>query len=107
MNLQQLKSKSPSELLTMAEEYGVEDASTMRVQDLLFAILKKLAEQEVVMLADGVLELMPDGFGFLRSTESNYLAGPDDIYISPSQVKRYGLRTGDTLEGELRSPKEG
>ena len=107
MHLKELKKKSPAELLTMAEELGVENASTLRTQDLIFAILKQLSKNDGVLMDEGVIEVMPDGFGFLRSPESNYLAGPDDIYVSPSQVRKFGLRTGDTVEGELRAPKDG
>ena len=106
MNLQELKQKSPAELLTQAEELGIDDASSMRKQDLMFGILKKLVGEDEAITGDGTIEVMPDGFGFLRSSESNYLAGPDDIYVSPAQVKHYGLRTGDTVEGEIRAPKE-
>jgi len=107
MHLQELKDKSPAELLAFAEELEVENASTLRTQDMMFAILKNLAENDVTIRGAGVLEVLSDGFGFLRAPESNYLAGPDDIYISPSQVKRFGLRTGDTVEGEIRAPKDG
>ncbi len=107
MHLKELKKKSPAELLTMAEELGIENASTLRTQDLIFAILKQLSKNDGVLMDEGVIEVMPDGFGFLRSPESNYLAGPDDIYVSPSQVRKFGLRTGDTVEGELRAPKDG
>lgn len=107
MHLKELKKKSPAELLTMAEELGVENASTLRTQDLIFAILKQLSKNDGVLMDEGVIEVMPDGFGFLRSPESNYLAGPDDIYVSSSQVRKFGLRTGDTVEGELRAPKDG
>ncbi len=107
MHLKELKKKSPAELLTMAEELGVENASTLRTQDLIFAILKQLSKNDIVLMDEGVIEVLPDGFGFLRSPESNYLAGPDDIYVSPSQVRKFGLRTGDTVEGELRAPKDG
>jgi transcription termination factor Rho len=107
MHLQELKSRSPSELLAYAEELEVENASTLRTQDMMFAILKQLAENEVVISGTGVLEVLQDGFGFLRSPEANYLPGPDDIYVSPSQVRRFGLRTGDTVEGEIRAPKDG
>ena len=106
MNLKELKQKSPTELLTQAEDLGIEDASSMRKQDLMFAILKKLADDDKIIYGEGTIEVMPDGFGFLRSAESNYLAGPDDIYVSPSQVKKFGLRTGDTVEGEIRGPKD-
>lgn len=106
MNLQDLKEKSPAELLALAEELGVENASTMRKQDMLFAILKSSADQGNEITGNGVIEILSDGFGFLRSPEANYLAGPDDIYVSPSQVRRFGLRTGDTVEGEIRAPKD-
>src|SRR5689334_21097197 len=107
MNLQELKSKTPAELLNFAEELQIENASSLRKQDMMFAILKQLAENEVAIYGDGVLEVLQDGFGFLRSPEANYLPGPDDIYVSPSQVRRFGLRTGDTVEGQIRSPKDG
>jgi transcription termination factor Rho len=107
MNLQELKRKSPAELLAYAEELQIESASNLRKQDMMFAILKQLADNDVAIFGDGVLEILQDGFGFLRSPEANYLPGPDDIYVSPSQVRRFGLRTGDTLEGQIRSPKEG
>jgi len=107
MNLQELKCKSPAELLAFAEELQIENASTLRKQDMMFAILKQLAENDVPIYGDGVLEVLQDGFGFLRSPEANYLPGPDDIYVSPSQVRRFGLRTGDTVEGQIRSPKDG
>ena len=107
MTLDELKAKTPSELLTFAEEVEVENASTMRKQDMMFAILKELAERDVEISGGGVLEVLPDGFGFLRSPEANYLPGPDDIYISPSQIRRFALRTGDTVTGEIRSPKDG
>jgi transcription termination factor Rho len=107
MNLQELKRKSPAELLAYAEELQIENASNLRKQDMMFAILKQLAENDVPIFGDGVLEILQDGFGFLRSPEANYLPGPDDIYVSPSQVRRFGLRTGDTVEGQIRSPKEG
>ena len=107
MNLQDLKKKSPSELLSYAEELEIENASTLRTQDIMFAILKQLAEDEVSIYGSGVLEVLADGFGFLRSPESNYLPGADDIYVSPSQIKRFALRTGDTVSGEIRAPKEG
>ena len=107
MHLQELKSKSPAELLAYAEELEVENASTLRTQDMMFAILKNLAENDVAIKGNGVLEVLSDGFGFLRAPESNYLPGPDDIYVSPSQVKRFGLRTGDTVDGEIRAPKDG
>ena len=107
MKLQDLKKKTPTELLAVAEEVEVENASTMRKQELLFAILKQLAEQEVDIIGEGVVEVLQDGFGFLRSPDANYLPGPDDIYISPAQIRRFSLRTGDTVEGQIRSPKEG
>jgi transcription termination factor Rho len=107
MKLQDLKAKSPTDLLAFAEELEIENASAMRKQDMLFAILKELAERNVEITGTGVLETLQDGFGFLRSPESNYLAGPDDIYVSPSQIRRFGLRTGDTVEGPIRSPKDG
>ncbi|MFD2647832.1 transcription termination factor Rho [Devosia albogilva] len=107
VKLSELKAKSPAELLVFAEEYEVENASTMRKQELMFAILKQLAEHEVDITGEGVVEVLPDGFGFLRSPDANYLPGPDDIYVSPSQIRRFGLRTGDTVEGQIRSPKEG
>ena len=107
MKLQDLKTKKPNELLEFAESVEVENASSMRKQDMMFAILKELAERNVEISGDGVLEILQDGFGFLRSPESNYLAGPDDIYVSPSQIRRFGLRTGDTVEGPIRSPKDG
>ncbi|MBE7199915.1 MAG: transcription termination factor Rho, partial [Parafilimonas terrae] len=107
IKLQDLKSKSPTELLAFAEEYEVENASLMRKQELLFAILKELASRDVEIIGQGVVEVLQDGFGFLRSPDANYLAGPDDIYISPSQIRRFALRTGDTVEGMIRSPKEG
>ncbi len=107
MNLQELKRKTPAELLTFAEEVGIENASSLRKQDMMFAILKQLAENDVAIFGDGVLEILTDGFGFLRSPEANYLPGPDDIYVSPNQVRRFGLRTGDTVEGQIRAPKDG
>ena len=107
MKLQELKSKSPTDLLTFAESVEVENASTMRKQELLFAILKMLASQDVEILGEGVVEVLQDGFGFLRSANANYLPGPDDIYISPSQIRRFSLKTGDTVEGPIRGPKEG
>ena len=106
MNIQELKLKSSEQLITQAEELGIENASTLRKQEILFAILKKVAEKEEITGA-GVLQLLQDGFGFLRAMESNYLPGPDDIYVSPSQIRRFGLRTGDTVEGPVRAPKEG
>ena len=107
MKLQDLKTKSPTELLSFAEEVAVENASAMRKQELMFAILKQLAARDVEITGTGVVEVLQDGFGFLRSPDSNYLAGPDDIYVSPSQIRRFGLRTGDTVEGQIRSPKDG
>jgi transcription termination factor Rho len=107
MNLQELKRKSPAELLAFAEELEIENASSLRKQDMMFAILKQLADRSVTIFGDGVLEVLQDGFGFLRSPEANYLPGPDDIYVSPKEVRRFGLRTGDTVEGEIRSPKDG
>ncbi len=107
LKLQDLKAKSPTELLEFAEELEVENASVMRKQDMMFAILKQLAERDVDITAGGVLEVLQDGFGFLRSPEANYLPGPDDIYVSPSQIRRFSLRTGDTVEGQIRSPKDG
>ncbi len=107
MNLQELKRKTPAELLAFAEELQIENASSLRKQDMMFAVLKQLAENDVPISGDGVLEVLSDGFGFLRSPESNYLAGPDDIYVSPNQVRRFGLRTGDTVEGQIRSPRDG
>ncbi len=107
MNLKELKEKQPSDLLAYAEELEIENASTLRKQDMMFAILKQLAENDVAIYGSGVLEVLQDGFGFLRSPESNYLPGPDDIYVSPSQVRRFALRTGDTVEGQVRSPKDG
>jgi transcription termination factor Rho len=107
IKLQDIKSKSPTELLAFAEELQVENASTLRKQELMFACLKQLAAQEIEIIGEGVVEVLQDGFGFLRSPDANYLAGPDDIYVSPSQIRRFGLRTGDTIEGQIRSPKEG
>jgi transcription termination factor Rho len=107
MHLQELKRKTPAELLAFAEEYGIENASNLRRQDLMFAILKIMADKDTVIDGDGVLEILQDGFGFLRSPEASYLPGPDDIYVSPSQVRRFGLRTGDTVEGQIRGPKDG
>ena len=106
MNIQELKLKSSEQLIDQAEELGIENASTLRKQEILFAILKKVAEKEEITGA-GVLQLLQDGFGFLRAMESNYLPGPDDIYVSPSQIRKFGLRTGDTVEGPVRAPKEG
>ena len=107
MNLQDLKKKKPPELLAFAEEQGVEGAAMMRRQELMFAILQKLAAADQAIFGVGTIEVLPDGFGYLRSMEANYLPGADDIYISPTQVRRFGLRTGDTVEGEIRAPKDG
>ncbi len=107
MNLKELKQKSPADLVFFAEKLEIENASSLRKQDIMFAILKRLAEQGTGIYGEGVLEVLQDGFGFLRSPEANYLPGPDDIYVSPNQVRRFGLRTGDTVEGEIRSPKDG
>ena len=107
MNLKDLKEKSPADLLAYAEELEIDNASALRKQDMMFAILKQLALNDVAIYGSGVLEVLQDGFGFLRSPEANYLPGPDDIYVSPSQVRRFGLRTGDTVDGQIRSPKDG
>ncbi len=107
MHLKELKAKNPSDLLSYAESLDVQNASNLRKQDMMFACLKRLAENDISIYGEGVLEVLVDGFGFLRSPESNYLAGPDDIYVSPSQIRKFGLRTGDTVEGEIRSPKDG
>lgn len=107
MNLQELKQKAPADLLAYAEDLSIENASSLRKQEMMFAILKQLAENEVTISGDGVLEILQDGFGFLRAPESNYLPGPDDIYVSPSQIRRFALRTGDTVEGQIRAPKDG
>ncbi|MGN6466466.1 MAG: transcription termination factor Rho, partial [Rhizobiaceae bacterium] len=107
MKLQELKSKNPTDLIAFAESLEVENASVLRKQELMFAILKKLAMQETEIVGEGVVEVLQDGFGFLRSANANYLAGPDDIYISPSQIRRFSLKTGDTVEGPIRGPKEG
>ena len=107
LTLQDLKRKPPTELLTFAEGLQVENANTMRSQELMFAILKNLAERGAEIGGSGVIEILPDGFGFLRSPQSNYLPGPDDIYVSPSQIRRFGLRTGDTVDGQIRAPKDG
>ena len=106
MHLQELKSKPPGDLLAFAEELEIENASNLRKQDMMFAILKRLADNDTSIYGDGVLEALQDGFGFLRSPEANYLPGPGDIYVSPNQIRRFGLRTGDTVEGEIRAPKE-
>ena len=107
LKLRELKKKTPQELLKYAEETGVENASSMRTQDMLFEILRSLASNKKDIDGEGVLEVLQDGFGFVRSMEANYLPGPDDIYVSPSQIKRFGLRSGDTVEGPIRAPKEG
>ena len=107
MHLAELKAKSPADLLAFAESLQIENASSLRKQDMMFAILKQLAENDQAIHGEGTLEILPDGFGFLRSPQSNYLPGPDDIYISPTQVRRFGLRTGDTVEGQIRAPKDG
>ncbi len=107
MHLSELKAKSPSDLLAFAESLQIENASILRKQDMMFAILKQLAENDQAIHGDGTLEILSDGFGFLRSPQSNYLPGPDDIYVSPAQVRRFGLRTGDTVEGQIRAPKDG
>ncbi|HEY4253155.1 MAG TPA: transcription termination factor Rho [Roseomonas sp.] len=107
LKLHELKAKSPTDLLAFAEELEVENASAMRKQDMMFAILKQLADNEQAIHGDGTLEILPDGFGFLRSPQANFLPGPDDIYVSPAQVRRFGLRTGDTVEGQIRAPKDG
>jgi len=106
MNLEELKTKSPAELITEAEKLEVENPSTLRKQEILFAILKKLAEKNEKIIGAGVIEVLQDGFGFLRAIESNYLPGPDDIYVSPNQIRKFGLRTGDSVEGEIRAPKD-
>lgn len=107
MKLQELKIKNPVELVSFAETLEVENASLMRKQELMFAILKKLASQDVEIIGEGVVEVLQDGFGFLRSADANYLPGPDDIYLSPAQIQSFSLKTGDTVEGPIRSPKEG
>ena len=107
MNIQELKGKTSEQLIDEAEKLGIENASTLRRQEILFAILKKHAEKGEEITGGGVLQLLQDGFGFLRAMESNYLPGPDDIYVSPSQIRRSGLRTGDTVEGPVRAPKDG
>ena len=106
MNLEELKKKSPAELILKAEKLEIENPSTLRKQEILFAILKKLAQKNEQITGGGVLEVLQDGFGFLRAIESNYLPGPDDIYVSPSQIRKFGLRTGDSVEGEIRAPKD-
>lgn len=107
MQLKDLKKKTPTELLAYAEELEVENAASLRTQDLMYAILKRLAETETMLYGEGVLEVVQDGFGFLRSAEANYLAGPDDIYVAPTHIKKWGLRTGDTIEGEISAPQDG
>lgn len=107
MNIRDLKLKSPAELLTLAEENEIENASSLKKQDLIFAILKQQASKDIPIYGGGILEVLQDGFGFLRSSEMNYLPGPDDVYVSPSQIRRFSLRTGDSLEGQIRSPKDG
>ena len=107
LTLQELKRKPPTEILALAESLEIEGANTLRTQDMLFAILKSVAERGVEIGGAGVCEILPDGFGFLRSPQSNYLAGPDDIYVSPQQIRKFGLRTGDTVEGQIRAPKDG
>jgi len=106
MNLEELKKKTPAELITHAEKLSIENPSTLRKQEILFAILKKLAQKNEQITGGGVLEVLQDGFGFLRAIESNYLPGPDDVYVSPSQIRKFGLRTGDSVEGEIRAPKD-
>ena len=107
IKLKDLKRKTPAELVTLAEEFEVENASALRKQELMFAILKNLALRDIEIIGEGVVEVLQDGFGFLRSSDANYLAGPDDIYVSPSQIRKFTLRTGDTVEGQIRSPKDG
>jgi transcription termination factor Rho len=107
MHLAELKAKTPADLLSFAESLQIENASSLRKQDMMFAILKNLAENDQAIHGEGTLEILSDGFGFLRSPEANYLAGPDDIYVSPSQVRRFALRTGDSVEGQIRAPKDG
>ena len=107
LKLQELKAKTAAELIEFAKENGVENSSSLRKQELLFAILKQLAEVDIEIIGEGVIEILQDGFGFLRSPDANYLPGPDDIYVSPSQIRKFSLRTGDTVEGYIRGPKEG
>ena len=107
MSLQELKQKSPADLLAFGEQLDIENANNMRKQDMMFAILKTLAEEGVEISGSGTLEVVQDGFGFMRSPEANYLAGPDDIYVSPSQIRKFGLRTGDTVDGAIRAPRDG
>ena len=106
-SLDDLKLKKPAELIKFAEAVGVENASSMRKQEIFFSVLKDLAEREVEITGSGVLEVLQDGFGFLRAPEANYLPGPDDIYVSPNHIRRFGLRTGDSISGEIRSPRDG
>ena len=106
MHLKDLKQKKNNELLTLASEHNIENAANMRRQDIMFSILKSVADKGTAIHGDGVIDILQDGFGFLRAPESNYLPGPDDIYVSPSQIKRFGLRNGDTVEGEIRQPKD-
>ena len=107
MNIQDLKKTSSEELISKAEKLGIENPSTLRKQEIIFSILKKLAENNEEITAGGVLEVLQDGFGFLRAIESNYLPGPDDIYVSPSQIRKFGLRTGDSVDGQIRAPRNG
>ena len=107
LSLAELKNQSPSDLLKLAEKLEIENASSMRKGDMMFSILKDMAEDGVEISGDGVLEVLQDGFGFLRSTDANYLPGPDDIYVSPSKIKKFSLRTGDTVEGVIRAPRDG
>ena len=107
MSLQELKAKSPTDLLALAESLEIENANSMRKQDMMFAILKTVAEDGMEISGGGTLEVVQDGFGYLRSPEANYLPGPDDIYVSPSQIRKFGLRTGDTVDGPIRAPREG
>ena len=107
VKLHDLKQKSPKELISISTEYDIESASAMRKQDLLFAILKSMAENGTTIIGEGVVEVLQDGFGFLRSPDANYLPGPDDIYVSPSQIRKFAFKTGDTVEGEIRSPQDG
>ena len=107
MHLAELKTKTPAELLNFAESLQIENVSSLRKQDMMFSILKTLAENDQAIHGEGTLEILSDGFGYLRSPEANYLPGPDDIYVSPSHVRRFGLRTGDTVEGQIRAPKDG
>ncbi len=107
LTLQELKRKPPTEILSLAESLEIEGANQLRTQDMLFAILKQVAERGVEIGGSGVIEILPDGFGFLRSPQSNYLPGPDDIYVSPQQIRKFGLRTGDSVEGQIKAPKDG